>query len=130
MKVILQRNNLILVVNGQEIFNGNITLDKFPQEAGKFGFRTWYDNKNITVDYLKIKSLDNVVSNDIKIIDPINIETLAKSKPELPYKVNVTYEDGTKGEEVVIWDYINPNNYDKPGTFTVQGKNHPENTTF
>ena len=121
MNVKLKRNNLTLTVNGEEIFNDVVSLDNFPQDAGKFGFRTWYDNKDITVDYLKIKELDSVVTNDIISITPLNIETLVKAKPELPYKVNVTYEDGTTGEEVVIWNYIDPSNYDSAGTFKVEG---------
>ncbi|MBS5939619.1 endo-alpha-N-acetylgalactosaminidase family protein [Clostridium sp.] len=122
MNVKVKRNNLTLTVNGEEIFNDIVSINNFPQEAGKFGFRTWYDNKDIAVDYLKIKELDSEVKNDITSVTPINIETLVKAKPELPYKVNVTYEDGATGEEVVIWDYVDPSSYDSTGTFTVEGK--------
>ena len=121
MKVKVQRNNITLTVNDNEIFNGTVNMGDFPQEAGKFGYRTWFDNKSINVDYLKVKSLDNEVVTDIKEVEEINISTLLKAKPELPYKVNVTYSDGTTGEEVVIWDYIDPSKYAEVGSFVVEG---------
>ncbi|WP_322545417.1 Ig-like domain-containing protein, partial [Clostridium perfringens] len=121
MNVKLKRNNLTLTVNGEEIFNDMISLDNFPQEAGKLGFRTWYDNKDIKVDYLKIKELDSVIKDDIVSVQPIDIETLVNSKPELPYKVNVPYGDGSTREEVVIWDYIDPSKYSSAGKFTLVG---------
>ena len=121
MKVKVQRNNITLTVNDNEIFNGTVDIGGFPQEAGKFGYRTWFDNKSINVDYLKVKSLDNEVVTDIKEVEEINISTLLKVKPELPYKVNVTYSDGTTGEEVVIWDYIDPSKYAEAGSFVVEG---------
>ena len=121
MKVKVKRNTLTLTVNGQEIFNDIVSINNFPQEAGKFGFRTWFDSKDITVDYLKIKTLDNEVKNDIKSVKPIDIETLVKAKPQLPYTATVTYADETTAEEVVIWDYIDPSSYESTGNFTVQG---------
>lgn len=121
MKVKVQRNNVTLIVDDTEIFNGTVDIDGFPQEAGKFGYRTWFDNKSINVDYLKVKSLDNEVITDIQEVEELNISTLLKVKPELPYKVNVTYSDGTKGQEVVIWDYIDPSKYAEVGSFVVEG---------
>ena len=117
----MQRNNIILTVNDTEIFNDTVNIGDFPQEAGKFGYRTWFDNKKINVDYLKVKSLDNEVVTDIQEVEELNISTLLKTKPELPYKVNVTYSDATKGEEVVIWDYIDPSKYAEVGSFVVEG---------
>ena len=121
MKVKVQRNNITLTVNDTEIFNDAVNMGNFPEEAGKFGYRTWFDNKTINVDYLKVKSLDNEVVTDIKEVEETNISTLLNAKPELPYKVNVTYSDGTKGQEVVIWDYIDPANYAEVGNFVVEG---------
>ncbi|WP_297713482.1 endo-alpha-N-acetylgalactosaminidase family protein [Clostridium sp.] len=121
MKVKVQRNNVTLTVDDSEIFNGTVDIGGFPQEAGKFGYRTWFDNKSINVDYLKVKSLDNEVVTDIQEVEELNISTLLKTKPELPYKVNVTYSDGTTGEEVVIWDYIDPSKYAEVGNFVVEG---------
>ena len=121
MKVKVQRNNLTLTVNDTEIFNDTVNMGNFPEEAGKFGYRTWFDNKSINVDYLKVKSLDDEVVTDIQEVEEINVSTLLKSKPELPYKVNVTYSDGTKGQEVVIWDYIDPAQYGEVGSFVVEG---------
>ena len=121
MKVKVQRSNLTLTVNDTEIFNDTVNMGDFPQEAGKLGYRTWFDNKSINVDYLKVKSLDNEAVTDIQEVEELNISTLLKAKPELPYKVNVTYSDGTKGQEVVIWDYIDPAQYGEVGSFVVEG---------
>ena len=121
MKVKVQRSNLTLTVNDTEIFNDTVNMGDFPQEAGKLGYRTWFDNKSINVDYLKVKSLDNEAVTDIQKVEELNISTLLKAKPELPYKVNVTYSDGTKGQEVVIWDYIDPAQYGEVGSFVVEG---------
>ncbi|MEN8078442.1 endo-alpha-N-acetylgalactosaminidase family protein [Clostridioides difficile] len=121
MKVKVQRSNLTLTVNDTEIFNNTVNMGDFPEEAGKFGYRTWFDNKSINVDYLKIKSLDDEVVSDIQEVEELNISTLIKAKPELPYKVNVTYSDGTKGQEVVIWDYVDPSKYAQVGSFIVEG---------
>ena len=122
MKVIVKRSNLTLIVNDKEIFSENITLDNFPTEEGQFGFRTWFDNKDVKVDYLKIKSLDGALVDDITEVKDVNVETLSKTKPELPYRVDVTYSDGTTGSEVVIWDYIDPSKYAEEGNFVVEGK--------
>ncbi|WP_459832070.1 endo-alpha-N-acetylgalactosaminidase family protein [Clostridium carnis] len=122
MNVKVQRSNVILTVNGKEIFNGAVSLGNFPTEAGKFGYRTWFDNKDIAVDYLKIKSLDEDAVTGIAKIQDISLETLLKVNPELPYKVNVTYSDGTAGQEVVIWDYVDPSKYNTAGNFIVEGK--------
>ena len=120
MKVTVRGSHLTLVVNGEEIFADNISLAGYPTEAGKFGYRTWYDNKDVKVDYLKIKSLDNE-DKEVESIDPISIETLTNKMPELPYKITATYTDGSTGEHVVEWGYIDPESYAKPGTFTVEG---------
>ncbi|MCE9655075.1 endo-alpha-N-acetylgalactosaminidase family protein [Clostridium celatum] len=120
MKVKVIDSTVILTVNGEEIYNDVVSLNGFPTTAGQFGYRTWYDNKDIKVDYLKIKSLDET-GTEISSVEEINVETIAQSRPELPYKVNVTYPDGTTGEEIVIWDYINPESYAQAGSFVVEG---------
>lgn len=119
MKVKVVRNNLTLTVNGEEIFNDIVSVNGFPTTAGQFGYRTWFDNKTVNVDYLKINEI--VAPIEVKEVKEVNISTLVNSKPELPYKVNVTYDDGTAGEEVVIWDYMDPSDYAQEGTFTVNG---------
>lgn len=119
MKVKVVRNNLTLTVNGEEIFNDIVSVNGFPTTAGQFGYRTWFDNKTVNVDYLKINEI--VAPIEVKEVKEVNISTLVNSKPELPYKVNVTYDDGTAGEEVVIWDYMDPYDYAQEGTFTVNG---------
>ena len=119
MKDKVVRNNLTLTVNGEEIFNDIVSVNGFPTTAGQFGYRTWFDNKTVNVDYLKINEI--VAPIEVKEVKEVNISTLVNSKPELPYKVNVTYDDGTAGEEVVIWDYMDPYDYAQEGTFTVNG---------
>lgn len=119
MKVKVVRNNLTLTVNGEEIFNDIVSVNGFPTTAGQFGYRTWFDNKTVNVDYLKINEI--VAPIEVKEVKEVNISTLVNSKPELPYKVNVTYDDGRAGEEVVIWDYMDPYDYAQEGTFTVNG---------
>lgn len=119
MKVKVVRNNLTLTVNGEEIFNDIVSVNGFPTTAGQFGYRTWFDNKTVNVDYLKINEI--VAPIEVKEVKEVNISALVNSKPELPYKVNVTYDDGRAGEEVVIWDYMDPYDYAQEGTFTVNG---------
>ena len=121
MKVVVRGKHLTLIVNGEEIFSDIVNLDNFPEGPGKFGYRTWYDNKDIKVDYLNVKSLDNEL-REVTSVDEINIETLTNNMPELPYKVTATYKDGSTGEHVVEWDYIDPTSFAEPGIFTVKGK--------
>ncbi|GAA0069689.1 hypothetical protein UT300003_12120 [Clostridium sardiniense] len=122
MKVTVKRNHVTLVVNGEKIFAENVSLQNFPTDPGQFGFRTWFDQKNIKVDYLKINSLDEAQKDDITEVKELNIDTLVKVKPELPYKVDVTYGDGSTGKEVVIWDYVDASKYAQVGEFVVEGK--------
>ena len=119
MKVKVVRNHLTLTVNGEEIFSDNVSLGNFPTEAGKFGYRTWFDNKTVLVDYLNINEV--IAPTEISSVEELNMSTIINVEPELPYRVNVTYPDGTTGQEIVIWDYVDPAQYAEEGTFVVEG---------
>ncbi|SHF40332.1 LamG-like jellyroll fold domain-containing protein [Lactonifactor longoviformis] len=55
------------------------------------------------------------------IVQPDPVETTVGTAPELPGKVNVTYQNGTIGREAVNWENVPEASYGKPGTFEVKG---------
>ena len=56
-------------------------------------------------------------------IEEPEVSVPAGVEPRLPKTVTVTYSDGTEKEEAVIWDTMNPEDYQTEGTrFTVSGK--------
>lgn len=126
MTVRVVGNKVTLVVNGEQIFNDVVNLNGWPTGAGKFGYRTWFDNKDIKVDYLKAGELGSLQSQalpelQVTSIDEVSAETYPRLKPTLPDKVNVTFNDGSKTSRSVQWDYISPESYLNPGTFKVNG---------
>lgn len=126
MTVRVVGNKVTLIVNGEQIFNDVVNLGGWPTGAGKFGYRTWYDNKDIKVDYLKAGELGSLQSEvlpelAIESIEEISVETYPRLKPTLPDEVNVTFNDGSQTTRSVQWDYIPDKSYSKPGNFVVNG---------
>ncbi|MGL5330676.1 MAG: Ig-like domain-containing protein, partial [Peptostreptococcaceae bacterium] len=91
-------------------------VDFIPVQEGKAGYRSWWNTKTTSVDYLKygpVGSLDDGETPEIIIasIDPIKVSTFRKLKPELPKRVKVKYNNGATGNANVAWDYIEPSKY-------------------
>jgi len=62
------------------------------------------------------KSITRIIS-----IEPIEIVTQVGKAPELPTVVTAVYSDGSTAELGVVWEEIDPAQYQEPGTFTVEG---------
>ncbi|TDK58631.1 hypothetical protein E2K98_22540 [Bacillus salipaludis] len=63
-----------------------------------------------------------VVKAGITKIDPVEVTVLKKkTAPVLPEKVTGIYEDGDQVLRNVVWDKIDPSQYDHENIFTVQG---------
>ncbi|MBL4936001.1 Ig-like domain-containing protein [Clostridium sp. YIM B02515] len=126
LKVKAVGNKITIWVDGDKIFDDVANLENMPTTAGKVGFRTWYDNKNILVDNLKYGAPGSIVdtppaAKTIKSLDPVNISTIKGVKPSLPSEVTAVYDDGTNGQEKVTWDAIDPSKYSAVGSFAVEG---------
>lgn len=81
MKVRYIGNKITLWLDGQQVFDENVSLEGFPTGAGKIGVRTWYDNKTLLFDNFKystpaptpapgerlITNKDVIASNDMKV---------------------------------------------------------------
>ncbi|MGL5692980.1 MAG: Ig-like domain-containing protein, partial [Peptostreptococcaceae bacterium] len=102
-------------------------VDFIPVQEGKAGYRSWWNSKTTSVDYLKygpVGSLDEggtVPDISIESIQPVEVSTFKRLKPELPKRVKVTYNNGATGNADVKWDYIEPSKYAEAGEFEVQG---------
>jgi len=54
-------------------------------------------------------------------IDEVSVTTKAGTAPVLPKEVTARYSDGSSKNVAVVWDKIDPAQYAKAGTFTVEG---------
>ena len=65
------------------------------------------------------------VYEDVKVVvsaEDVVTETIVGIAPELPEMLSVVYEDGTKGEEAVVWNTVTEEMYQTEGSFEVIGK--------
>ncbi|NLY43044.1 MAG: hypothetical protein GX066_03530 [Clostridiaceae bacterium] len=58
---------------------------------------------------------------EIVSINEVNISIPCGKAPELPSRVTAIYENGIEFNIPVVWDEIDPEQYEKPGTFIVEG---------
>ena len=126
LKVRFQGKKITIWVDGKEIFSEEVEIDNMPISQGYgVGFRTWYDQKTIKVNYLKAGAVgsitDEVGEKTISSIEEVNISTEQYIKPVMPNTVNVTYSDETKGTLPVKWDSISKDKYAEVGEFKVEG---------
>ena len=126
LKVRFEGQKITMWLNDEQIFSEELNLQGMPVNSSYgVGFKTWYGLNDAYVDYFRagaVGSLDEKMPlKPIKSIESIKSETFVRIRPELPKKVNVTYEDGTTGSEYVNWDYINKDLYATEGTFETQG---------
>ena len=124
LKVTFIGNKITININGEKYFDE--VVDIIPLQEGKVGYRSWYNSKTTSVDYIKygpVGSLDNGQIPNIKVekIEEVNVKTFKRMKPELPLKVKVLYNNGATGNASVAWDYIDPKLYSKAGIFKVEG---------
>ena len=126
LKARFEGKKITIWVDGEQIFSDEVDINNMPTGQGYgVGFRTWYDSKSIKVNYLKFGPVgsieDNNLNKDIKSVEEVNVETIVKTAPKLPAKVNVVYEDNSTGTENVIWNSVDKESYAKEGTFEVIG---------
>ncbi|MGI2298186.1 S-layer homology domain-containing protein [Paenibacillus sp. GXUN7292] len=57
----------------------------------------------------------------IEKIAAVNVETTKGTAPVLPSSVVVTYSDGSTANAAVVWEAIQPSDYEAEGAFTVSG---------
>ncbi|HHV99428.1 MAG TPA: hypothetical protein GXX36_07620 [Clostridiaceae bacterium] len=65
--------------------------------------------------------VEAIVPPTIVSIDEVNVTTKAGTAPVLPAEVTARYSDGSSKNVAVVWDEIDPAQYAKAGTFTVEG---------
>lgn len=130
MKARVVGNTVSIWLDGEKIFDEEVSLNGFPQTAGRVGFRTWFDNKTVDIysyRYGKVGSLEEPVVPEepiekaIKSIEDTIVTTFVDSAPIMPDYVNVVYEDNTKGVAKVTWEDIDSSNYSEIGEFEVHG---------
>lgn len=127
MMVRVVGNKITLIVNGETIFDESVNMGNWPTEEGKFGYRTWYDNKDIKVDYLKCGPVGSLGESElpemvIESVENVALETYPRIKPILPDTLKVKYTDGSSSTKAVAWDYFSKESYSEPGEFTVLGQ--------
>ena len=60
-------------------------------------------------------------TGSILLLEPIEVSTTTGTAPELPSVTTAVYDDGTKLEMQVVWDHIEPFQYEQTGQFDVYG---------
>ena len=126
LKVRFEGKKITIWVDGEQIFSEVVELANMPTSQGYgVGFRTWYDQKTVNVNYLKAGAVgsitDEIGDKTIESIEEVNVKTEQYIRPVMPTTVAVTYDDGTKGNIPVTWDTISKDKYAEVGTFTVEG---------
>ena len=126
LKVEFEGKDVRVKLNGEEILNETVEISTMPTGQGYgIGFRSWNVAKNVKINYLKAGELGSIVEDNldkaVKSIEEVNVETIVKTAPKLPAKVNVVYEDDSTGTENVIWNSVDKESYAKEGTFEVIG---------
>ncbi|NLY43129.1 MAG: family 43 glycosylhydrolase [Clostridiaceae bacterium] len=129
-------NTVKLYENGVQVaVNNNVTLR--PRDLGEttknfIGRSQWPDPYldgliddfriyNRALGESEIMALYKMEDYVIEEISPVDIVIFEKDAPKLPGFVTVKFNDGSTGEVGVVWDPIDPQQYDKEGSFTVYG---------
>lgn len=126
LKVRYVGTKITIWLNGNQFYEGEPVLangSKVPTNGGRTGFRTWYDQKSINYEYFKsgdVGSIPELVPEITEIV-PVKIFTKVGTAPALPQTVKIIYNTGNQKDENVTWDTIDPEKYQKPGSFTVDG---------
>ncbi|MBX7286356.1 endo-alpha-N-acetylgalactosaminidase family protein [Clostridium chauvoei] len=126
LKVRFEGKKITMWLNDEQIFSEEVNLQGMPLNSSYgVGFKTWYGLNDAYVDYFRagtVGALDEKMPlKPIKSVEEVTAETFIRIRPELPKKVNVTYEDGTTALEGVEWDYIDKTLYSKEGIFKSEG---------
>ncbi|WP_168928942.1 endo-alpha-N-acetylgalactosaminidase family protein [Paenibacillus dokdonensis] len=79
-KLHYENDSIQLSVDGNSVFN--TTLPGLPASAGKIGLRSWFDNKTINIDDVKLTKVD-AVNPDPKPISVTDTLTSSKMKVEI-----------------------------------------------
>ena len=126
LKVRVVDKKVTIWLDGNKIFDENVTLADWPTTPGKAGVKTWFDNKTIFVDNFKYGAPGSIEDappgvKTIKSLTPVSVTTFKGVKPSLPSDITAIYEDGTSGQQKVTWDTIDVSKYSAPGSFMVEG---------
>lgn len=102
-----------------EIKDGNL----YAYGAGRTTVKASVTYQGVTVESNELHLTINANPNP-KVItgyEQITVVTSRGQAPELPEKVKATFDSGLPKQVQVIWESIEPEQYEKYGTFTVQG---------
>lgn len=75
-----------------------------------------------TVEGTSIRAMAKVEVKGVLTVENLSTVTLLGEMPKLPETVDVHYSDKSILEKEVVWDEINPEDYNAIGTFEVLGK--------
>ncbi|WP_239257295.1 endo-alpha-N-acetylgalactosaminidase family protein [Listeria ilorinensis] len=124
-KVSYSGTKIEMSLGNDTFFSGDVgaELPKFPKEAGKTGYRTWYDDKEMYISQLQAGEIGSIppVESKFENYDPVEVYTKVKTAPALPKMVTAHYSDGKAEQKEVKWDEIPAASYAQAGDFAVKG---------